>query len=559
MKAVALYARVSSEHQAQDQTINSQIAALKARAEGDGHRVMPDDVYVDEGFSGSTLLRPALERLRDKIAEGRIERLYVHSPDRLARRYAHQVLLLEEIKERGVEVVFLQAPTQQNAEDALLVQMQGMIAEYEREKILERTRRGRVHKARQGVANVLSCAPYGYLYVPKSDSAPARFEILLPEAKVVRRIFDALVVEQRSIHEIARTLTADHVPTRKGRTRWDQSTVRRILINPAYAGRAAYGRTEVKPRETVLRLHRGQPSAPRAVNSSLRSKPPSEWITIAVPRIVSDEVHAAAQQQCERNRRLRHTSGALHHLLTGLVVCAHCGYGCYGASSGKKARGQRRYYRCNGSIAQRFGGKRVCNNSPVRADKLDDHVWRSVCEVLRDPERVLQEWARRLSVDDERAPLQAQHDEAKGSVERLEARVQRLLDAYEIGALSLDDFRTRSASIQERLQRARADLSAAEAELAAVLNLRAIATRLEDFAEQVAHGLEGLTREQRRDVIRMLVARVEIGAEKIAVVFRVPRTSGPTEPSTPSPAAPTAPDRPVGTYGVRGRRRGAVL
>jgi site-specific DNA recombinase len=295
--------------------------------------------------------------------------------------------------------------------------------------------------------------------------------------------------------------------------------------------------------------------APRAVNSSLRRKPPSEWITIAVPRIVSDEVYEAAQQQRERNRRLRHTAGAARYLLAGLVVCAQCGYAFHSASGGPAARGQRPYYRCYGTNALRFGGKRVCTNSPVRADKLDDHVWRSVCEVLRDPERVLQEWSRRLSVDDERAPLQAQHDEAKGSVERLEARVQRLLDAYEIGALSLEDFRTRSASIQERLRRARADLSAAETELAAVLNLRAIATRLEDFAEQVADGLEGLTREQRRDVIRMLVARVEIGAEKITVVFRVPRTSGPTKPSTPSPAAPTAPDRPVGTYGVRGRRR----
>lgn len=558
MRKVALYARVSSEHQAQEQTIDSQIAALKARAEGDGHRVMPDDVYVDEGFSGSTLLRPALERLRDRIADGHVELLYVHSPDRLARRYVYQVLLSEELEACGVEVVFLQAPTQQNAEDALFVQMQGMIAEYERAKILERTRRGRMHKARHGVVNVLSCAPYGYRYVPRSDSAPARFEILLPEAKVVRRIFEALVVEQRSLYDIARMLTAEHVPTRKGAARWNHSTVRKILSNPAYTGRAAYGRTEVKRREPVSRLHRGQPAAPRAVNSSYRRKPPAEWITIAVPRIVSDEVYAAAQQQLERNQRLRHGPGAGRYMLAGLVVCAHCGYAFHGASGGRTRR-KWLYYRCYGSDAQRFGGQRVCNTPPVPAHQLDEHVWRSVCEVLRDPERVLEEWSHRIAVDEDRAPLQVQRDEARGIVEHLEARVQRLLDAYENGAVSLDDLRARTASIEEQLQRARADLTAAETELASALSLRAIATRLEDFAEQVARGLERLPHAQRRDVIRTLVARVEIGAEKITIVFRLPRTAGPPEPpATPPTEPPPPPGRPAGGYQFRGRRRGPI-
>ena len=556
MRLVALYARVSSEHQAQGHTIDSQIAALKARAEGDGHRVMPDDVFADAGFSGSTLLRPALDRLRDRIADGRVELLYVHSPDRLARRYAYQVLLMEEFKARGVEVVFLQAPSQQSAEDELLVQMQGMMAEYERAKMLERSRRGRMHKARSGVVNVLSCAPYGYQYVPKTDVTQASLEILLPEAKVVRRIFDAYVVEQRSVYDIARMLTAEHLPTRKHAAHWDHGTVRRILSNPAYTGRAAYGRTEVKPREPPLRLHRGQPSAPRAPNSSYRCKPPSEWITIAVPRIVSDEVYAAAQQQRERNRRLRHAPVAGHCLLAGLVQCAQCRYAFYGSTGGTAAHGQYFYYRCHGSNALRFGGKRVCSNAPVRADHLDEHVWRAVCEVLRDPERVLQEWSKRVAEDEERAPLQVQRDEAKRVVEGLETSAKRLLDAYEVGLCSLDELRTRTAPIQEQLQRARATLAETEAAVTATVSLRAISTRLEDFADQVSRGLEGLTRAQRRDVIRMLVARVEIGTEEITIVFRLPPTKGSNEPPV-SPAGPT-PDRPAGSYEVRDRRRGPM-
>ena len=156
MKSIALYARVSSEQQAQQATVGSQIEALKRRATADGHVVLPNDIYVDDGFSGATLVRPALERLRDRAAERGLDVLYVHSPDRLARRYAYQVLLLEELSNWGVQVIFELGPSGQSAEDELLVQVQGMIAEYERAKIMERCRRGKLHRARQGMVNPLS-------------------------------------------------------------------------------------------------------------------------------------------------------------------------------------------------------------------------------------------------------------------------------------------------------------------------------------------------------------------------------------------------------------------
>lgn len=169
MKSIALYARVSSDKQAKQATIQSQIAALQKRAHADGHRVGPTDLFIDEGYSGATLARPALERLRDRVAEGAIELLYVHSPDRLARRYAYQVLLLEELSHKGVQVVFLHGPTGETAEDQLLVQVQGMFAEYERAKLLERYRRGKLHKAQRGLVSPLSGAPYGYKYLPRGD------------------------------------------------------------------------------------------------------------------------------------------------------------------------------------------------------------------------------------------------------------------------------------------------------------------------------------------------------------------------------------------------------
>lgn len=139
---VAIYARVSSEQQAEAHTIASQVAALQERVAADGLPLSTAMHFLDEGSSGATLVRPALERLRDVVAAGTVDRLYVHSPDRLARNYAYQVLLVEEFRRAGVEILFLNRALGQSPEDDLLLQVQGMIAEYERAKIIERHRRG---------------------------------------------------------------------------------------------------------------------------------------------------------------------------------------------------------------------------------------------------------------------------------------------------------------------------------------------------------------------------------------------------------------------------------
>ena len=162
MKTAALYARVSSERQKEEQTIGSQTEALKEYAQANGYTVVPEWIFQDEGYSGAILKRPALERLRDLAAEGQIETILVYSPDRLSRKYAYQVFLMEEFARHGVETVFIKSPPASTPEEQLLVQFQGMIAEYERAQIAERTRRGKKHRAKTGLVNVLSGAPYGY-------------------------------------------------------------------------------------------------------------------------------------------------------------------------------------------------------------------------------------------------------------------------------------------------------------------------------------------------------------------------------------------------------------
>lgn len=201
MKMAAIYARVSSQQQREEKTIASQTAALIEFAKTHELDVPQEWVFEDAGFSGATLERPGLEQVRDLAAEGQIQAVLAYAPDRLSRKYAYQILLMEEFARQGVETLFVNAPQGTSAEDQLLVQFQGMIAEYERAQILERSRRGKRHRARSGEVSVLSGAPYGYRYIRKSDEAPASYVVLDAEARVVQHVYEQYTVEGLSIGE----------------------------------------------------------------------------------------------------------------------------------------------------------------------------------------------------------------------------------------------------------------------------------------------------------------------------------------------------------------------
>ncbi len=253
MPVAAIYARVSSDKQREESTIGSQTAALIEFARSRGYQVPREWVFEDEGYSGASLVRPGLERVRDLAAEGQIEAVLVHAPDRLSRKYAYQILLIEELARNGVDTVFMKAPQATTAEDHLLVQFQGMIAEYERAQILERSRRGKRHRARQGQVNVLSGAPYGYRYVHEKDDSSAQYEIISAEADNVRMVYDRYVVAGMSIGAITRLLNERGIPTRKQISRWERSTVWAMLRNPAYKGLACFGKTATAPRQRITR------------------------------------------------------------------------------------------------------------------------------------------------------------------------------------------------------------------------------------------------------------------------------------------------------------------
>src|SRR5215831_10381056 len=373
---VALYARVSGEQQAKEDTIDSQIESVTQRIAKDALVCDPELRFVDDGVSGTILARAGLERLRDQAAAGAIDRVYMLDPDRISRKYAYQVLILEELARCGVEVVFLRNPPGHGPEENLLLQVQGMIAEYERAKIMERCRRGKQYAARHGSVNVLSGAPYGYRYVGKHEGdGQARYQVVAEEARVVRQVFAWIGQERCSIGEVCRRLRREAVPTRTGKPAWDRSTIWLMLKNPAYRGTAAFGKTRSGPlKPQRLRPQRGRPAPPRRPVSRVDTSS-EEQIFIEVPGLVSAELFGAVQAQLEENRRRRRDRpGGGRFLLQGLVVCKRCGYGCYGKPvSRASARGKLpyAYYRCTGSDAYRFGGQRLCWNKQIRTDMLD--------------------------------------------------------------------------------------------------------------------------------------------------------------------------------------------
>jgi site-specific DNA recombinase len=528
----AFYARVSSEAQARDHTIDSQVAALRERIMADGATAAADNAYVDAGHSGSSLVRPALERLRDAVAAGEIDRLYVLAPDRLARRHAHQALLMEEFRRAGVEVAFLNRPIGAGPEDDLLLQIQGVMAEYERAQILERSRRGRRHAARSGSVSALAGAPYGYRYITRErGGGVARFEVVPEEARWVRLIFAWVGLDRLSLREVCRRLQQAGCRTRSGSTRWWASTLHGMIENPAYSGTAMYGRfhaVEPKPRLRPVRNH-----PPHCARPTTRVPVPSaEWVAVPVPALVDPAVAEAARAQLEENRRRkREQSRGPGWLLQGLVVCRRCGDAYYGKATPGLAERHRPglfgygAYRCIGSDGHRFDGQAVCTNRPVRSNHLEGAVWAEIEIVLNDPERVAHEYRRRLT---EVAADRADTDvvEVERRIGALRRGVGRLIDGFAEGIIERMEFEPRVADLRARIAHLEEQRTALAAAAEARRDLTLVIGRLADFSTKVRQTLDLLDWATRRDVIRLMVRRIEIDDGQIEIVFRIPPLSG---------------------------------
>jgi site-specific DNA recombinase len=519
-KTVAIYSRVSSDRQKENHTIASQVTALIEYAGSHGYIVPSEWQFQDEGYSGATLLRPGLEALRDLAAGGQLDGVLIYSPDRLSRKYAYQVLLVEELTRCGVEVIFLKAPSAETPEDQLLVQFQGMIAEYERAQIAERSRRGKRHRAQQGLVNVLSGAPYGYRYVKKSENSAAYYKAIESEAKVVQMVYDCYTRQNQSINAIARMLNERQIPTRTGVTRWERSTVWGMLRNPAYRGRACFGKTEIRPRQRITRPLR-QRNGFTNRNSANQERPRQEWIEIAVPALISDEVFSLAQEQLEKNKRFSQRRTIEPTLLQGMLVCERCGYALYRCST-RTSRRKIYYYRCLGSDAYRHLRGALCDRRPIRQDYLDAAVWKEIMRLLEDPSLIQMELNRRLKAAKNTDPLRRRVDNLQRERLRLANRTERLITAYQEDLLNLNELRRRIPELRKQQQAVESELESIETTITNQSKYLRLLDGLSDFRERLRERVDTLDVTERQKILRLLTKEILVGRDTITIRHSIP-------------------------------------
>jgi site-specific DNA recombinase len=539
MKVAAIYARVSSDQQREEHTIASQTAALIEFAKNHELEVPKEWIFEDEGYSGATLERPGLERVRDLAAEGQVQVVLAYAPDRLSRKYAYQILLIEELARHGVETRFVKAPQSATAEDQLLVQFQGMIAEYERAQILERSRRGKRYRARSGEVSVLSGAPYGYRYIRKTDETLASYRVIDAEARVVQRVYEMYTVDGLSMGEITRRLNAEGIPTRKQSARWERSVVWAMLRNPAYRGAAAFGKTRIAGRMRVTRALRRR-GAIVSSNSIGHERPREEWIEIPVPALVSEDSFARAQELLHENKIRSRRRTITPSIVQGLVSCQKCGYAFSRTSTYTSAR-KIHYYKCIGSDGWRKLGGPVCDNVRfVRQDLLDQIVWAEVIRLLEDPTLIQQELDRRLAAARSSDPTKQREQSLRRELTRVGNSLERLLTAYQEELLSLEQLRERMPPLRQREQTLRAELQAIADQASDRATFLRLAETLAAFLGRLRSSADTLEIVERQRIVRLVVKEVLIGDDHIVIRHSIPIAS--TPPASGGPPAPSWPD-----------------
>ncbi len=511
----AIYARVSSHRQQKQATIESQITELRARVTHDGHPLYEEYILVDDGHSGSYLDRPGLDRLRDLARDGHIRRVYVHSPDRLARRYAHQAILLDELERAGCEVIFLNQPPSPDPEGQLLVQIQGVIAEYERAKIAERLRRGKLHRARQGI--ILSWkAPYGYRYVLRQAERPGGWEIDESEATMVRTLFGWVYEEALSVRMATRRLNASAWRPREGGNRWAPSAVRAILRNKTYTGVSYFNKYR------WIESDRTDPLFRKTRRTRCVARPHPEWIPIPVPPLVDEMTFAKVQEQLKRNRTFarRNLRRDEEYLLRCLVKCGVCGHTMVAHSYGKHT-----YYDCGGgNNALATTSSECCPARSVYAPELDRLVWDQIDLLLRSPQMLLdafqqQKGTRLLSNPD---VVDAELERLQKQITGAQRQLQRLIDGFQTGLIRAPELQKRRSALEEQITGWAQQQQVVESQRPAWRENKAVSENLTAFCTCATSALHHPTFAEKQKLLRLLIECVVVTAWEAKIKLTIP-------------------------------------
>lgn len=512
----AIYARVSTDEQKEGKTIDSQIACLKEYASRGKYNIIKE--YIDDGWSGSVLNRPALDQLRDDAAQGIFEVVIFNDVDRLARDMGHQAVVLKDLRSKNVKVIFTKLPTEETPVNSLLTNILGSFAQFEREMILDRTRRGKKNKAQKGLI-IGNIPPYGYNYVKrdKDNRLEGYYKVNDAEAKVVKLIFDLFINKQLSIRGIAKELTRRGIPPRRGK-HWRTSSLHRIIRNETFVGITYYNK------HTLVEAinHRNSTKYMKTKKTSLRLKPKDQWIPILLPenlKIISKETFDLARLQLKRNSDLSPRNVKHAYLLRGLVICGNCQAPFHGSPCHGKL-----FYRC-GNRHRRFPLPKECKAPMITADDLENAVWNKFCEAIKHPrlitEQVIKLKEKTSKVSDAILNDTKVIDRNIGNTQNEE---NRLLEAYRQNVITLGQLKEQMVKIQENREQLKKEkqglLSTQENRLSSLDTQRTI----NDYCQQVKRRLENLKDnfEGKRYLLALALNKVVLDGKKVRIKGVIP-------------------------------------
>jgi site-specific DNA recombinase len=513
---IALYARVSTNRQVLAQSIEQQLDKLREYVVSQGWAVGDDYIFRDDGHSGASLNRPGLDRLRDKVRAAEVDRLLLTAPDRLARNYVHQMVLLEELERAGCLVQFLDRPMTEDPHDHLLLQIRGAVAEYERTLIAERMRRGRLAKYRAGVLLPWTRRPFGYSVNPDRPRDPAGVRIDEVEAAVIEQIFFQYLEPGGTLNGLVRRLMAEGVRTPSGHKRWSQATVRGMLTNPTYTGQLFAGRW--RRRDPKRRL---SPLKPIGLSGGEVRRLPEEWTFVTkIPAIITEQQFELVQAKLARNRATARRNNHVHdYLLRALVSCGLCKLTCPAKTMNKKNS----YYICQskmGAVSSRRD--EYCPARFIPAKQLDEIVWRDMCEVLMRPELLRQALERAWCGNWLPQEMQARRENLRRGLRSLGRQIERLTEAYLKEVIPLAEYERRRRDLEQQQEALDEQARQMERQVERTVELAGVADSIEDFTARIRRGLDNAGFEQKRQLVELLIDRVVVSHEEVEIRYVVP-------------------------------------
>jgi site-specific DNA recombinase len=517
---VAVYARVSTLNQVQAQTIEQQLQRLQAHIEAQGWQLADDHIFRDDGRSGANLNRPGLDKLRDAVRWGEIQHLLLTHPDRLARNYVQQMILLEQFARFGCQVEFLDRPMSQDPHDQLLLQIRGAVAEYERTLITDRMRRGRLAKYQAGTLLPWTRPPYGYRLDPDRPRDPAGVWIEESEAAVVREIFALYSQGNYSLQSLATYLQRQGVPSPSGQKIWSTVTLRGILRQPAYLGHV-YAR-RYRYRSAQVRRSATHPlGQPHQTPIEL---PPDEWIlVVTIPALVNQEQFDRVQARLAQNQSFAKRNNTAHdYLLRVLVSCGRCQSACIA----RKLRGGQSYYLCGAKgnpIRSRKQEKCQSRYSPTQ--QLDDLVWQDLCDVIMHPQSLTHALERAYGGHCLPQELQARRESLRRGQTQLQQQLDRLTEAYLNGVIPLAEYQRRRSDLEQRLEAFRRQEDQLTTQANRQTEIASLVKSVEGFCQRTQASLAQATFEQKRQLIELLIDRVIVNDGDVEIRYVIPTTS----------------------------------